>query len=848
MKSRIVGFGFVGIVILATVFPLLSGRRIAFRDASHFYLPLYDYVAQRTQSEWMPLWNPLDQTGLPLVGESSTAVLYPVRYAIYALPLSAELSLNLYLVFHLLLAGAGAAWLGRRYGLSGLGIVTAAIAYPLSGSVLSLCCNPPFLVGAAYLPFALSALLGRNHESTHRPSSPFIAGLFDVSLGGVSMAMMVLGGDPQSALHCVLVVIAATVASTYQRWRQPEVDSFHVQWRSHLWHRSLVITSSSVIAILLAAPQVAASIDWSRQSDRTSQSHQRNDIYDFSIAPWHIVETLSPRPFGHPFPINRRISKLIPGDGRMWTPTIYAGVLVGVSLLFYRRRESGRRADFFGWLVVCSFLLCMGHFGLIWLVQQVPGVFPDADSSIGGLYWVLNQTVPGYDSFRYPAKWLPMFSIGAAMIAGRWLTTKPNAREQTRLLALAGLFLILAAIVHVVRTYWDHNLLSHRTPVPRDEYWGPLNLPQAFSLMRASFLWSMLMLITVFAIRRWQQRNDAKTPSDSRWSKRAGALLVAVLAIDCFVSGHGLLPTVSIRQERSIANRIAPETFRATRTLRTQNGAWPERWRRSDSPDRPLQVAASERVAWFGRWHLAEQQAVLNSMVSIRSRAWADFWNEVTRAEATMPPTQRAELWKSIRRWLGVDMVSHVDGTKAVASDGMAFAHVERRKINDAAFARVTPQWKPATNMRAIIESLSQSVVPDIPFVAIGDSKRDTEEDVVSREPERSMKCRLSQRSRDRFAVHSESGCLLVRSVFQDGNWQAELKPAGEGSPRLTPVLPSSFLNQAVFVPAGDWEVTFEYRPWWKLPAIYAAVAGIVIVVTLPLIATVLRMRRLGDC
>ncbi|MEM9586618.1 MAG: hypothetical protein AAGA03_05005, partial [Planctomycetota bacterium] len=47
---------------------ILGNDRLAFRDVSHFYHPLYDYLRQRTASEWLPAWNSLDQTGIPLWG------------------------------------------------------------------------------------------------------------------------------------------------------------------------------------------------------------------------------------------------------------------------------------------------------------------------------------------------------------------------------------------------------------------------------------------------------------------------------------------------------------------------------------------------------------------------------------------------------------------------------------------------------------------------------------------------------------------------------------------------------------------------------------------------------------
>ncbi len=57
MSRRVAAIAFVVAVILAATWPTVTGDRFAFRDVSQFYLPLYDYVAQRTVDEWLPFWR-----------------------------------------------------------------------------------------------------------------------------------------------------------------------------------------------------------------------------------------------------------------------------------------------------------------------------------------------------------------------------------------------------------------------------------------------------------------------------------------------------------------------------------------------------------------------------------------------------------------------------------------------------------------------------------------------------------------------------------------------------------------------------------------------------------------------
>ena len=78
--------------------------QFGFRDAGHFYYPLY----QRVQEEWQqgrwPLWEPEENSGMPLLGNPTAAVLYPGKliYALLPYPMAARV----YIMAHAALAFA----------------------------------------------------------------------------------------------------------------------------------------------------------------------------------------------------------------------------------------------------------------------------------------------------------------------------------------------------------------------------------------------------------------------------------------------------------------------------------------------------------------------------------------------------------------------------------------------------------------------------------------------------------------------------------------------------------------------------------------------------------------------
>jgi hypothetical protein len=166
---------------------LFQGRQFGFRDAAHFYYPLY----QRVQEEWnqgrWPLWEPEENAGMPLLGNPAAAVLYPGKLVFALLPYA--WGARVYIVLHTALAFVAMLVLLRSWGISWSGTGLGALSYTFGAPILFQHCNVIYLVGAAWLPLGMHAAdrwvrLGRRW------------GLWELAL---VLAMQVLGGDPQAA-------------------------------------------------------------------------------------------------------------------------------------------------------------------------------------------------------------------------------------------------------------------------------------------------------------------------------------------------------------------------------------------------------------------------------------------------------------------------------------------------------------------------------------------------------------------------------------------------------------------------------------------------------------------------
>ena len=186
----------------------LGGGQFGYRDAGHFYYPLY----QRVQAEWQqgrwPLWEPEENSGIPLLGNPTAAVLYPGKL-IYAL-LPYAWAARLYIIAHVALAFGAMLMAMRSWQVSWLGSGLAALTYTFGAPVLFQYCNVIFLVGAAWLPLGFLAV----DRWVRLGSRPALLGL------AIVLAMQTLGGDPQSAYLLGLCGCGYAVGVAWYRARK----------------------------------------------------------------------------------------------------------------------------------------------------------------------------------------------------------------------------------------------------------------------------------------------------------------------------------------------------------------------------------------------------------------------------------------------------------------------------------------------------------------------------------------------------------------------------------------------------------------------------------------------------
>ena len=830
---------------------LIGNERLGFRDVGFFFTPLYGYLAKRESDQALPLHNPLDELGVAIAGETTTALFYPPRRLIFGLIASPETAMGWYVVLHLVLAGVTAAYAARRAGGADWGAALAMIVYPLSGPILFLYCNPPFLVGAAWMPLAIAGGLGLAARPSWR----------DSLITGTTLAMMTLGGDPQSAVHVILIGFAIALNALCRDLGNGMKTCAR-------------LSVALALATLLALPQVIASVSQGLLSVRYGTA-ARDDTYAFSVAPWHWAEFVLPMASGHLFPTYSRISQLVPGDGRMWVATLYCG-LIPLALVARRYRWSGRdRLDGWDTLLPIALLAALGSFGAGYALRMatttagstisdqhvVAAVEPhrSGDKSariddrsiprhgqatapgdaVGGLYWWLTVLVPGYSGFRYPAKWLSLAALGVAIAAAREFGGWSPGRRAGWVTDLIGWAVVATAIAAaIVIALTRYRLAAAGASMPADPIWGPLDIDRAISDL-------MLSLACVLAVAVLGTLSLGRDPVASNGPSRHALIAMPLLlcGIDLTIAAWPTVATVDRVQERRAsqvldasatthpASRISGSGASVRdslppRAVRFADRGWPTAFARTPSSGRQrLQDAEmSMRAFGFGRWHLTQGHGVVNPMLSLPGRRMATFWEAANGIARESDGAGQASFWGAILRWLAVDTIrtnAESPPRDVVGSEAKIAWHGE--------WQRIEPQRDvDVVSMRQRLKEIaSGSATAARILVECGLEGFDPIESSAPVPGAESVKVEVLEAARDLWRVRVTSGRpgLVVWKYFQDGNLKGSLIAQGGQLPGVahpTEVYRCDHLFCGVFVPAGDHLVEVRYEPRWLSPAIFA--------------------------
>jgi hypothetical protein len=740
---------------LLLVLPLMArGQVLYWGTPSLQFVPWWSYALDCLRQGVLPLWNPLNGFGAPLIANYQLAFFYPPNWLLLLFGILAGQAnqavaiawgFMLLSVLHLAWAGLGMALLLKRLGFGWLGQVVGGMAFGISGYVVARLGFFSMVWVYAWLPWVIYttdpiAPVGREEPDNSGDRVRLMPGLV------LCLSMQLLAGHAQLTWYTLLLAVVWVT-----------VGSLHGGGLRRLVMGGLSLASAGLVAAGLAAVQLLPTFEYLTQSQR-ADAYAFEEALTFSFWPWRLITILSPDFFGSP------AAGDFWGYASYWEDHIYMGVLPVLLalatfwLVLRGLRRSGRGREWrlllLAWSgLLVTFVLAMGRY---------TPVFP-----------FLYRYVPTFDMFQAPARYL-VWSV--------------------------FLFPVLAA---VGIDHW-------RCPTGRGLYWFRLGTAGAFAVtLGAGLAWLFMQNIKVTFIRAtaltglWALGFGLLTlaiPLAEKYNRR-GLWRWAVIAwtlADLLVAGWSLNPGVesgfyrgaspAAHQEISASDQRVFITAREERDLKFGRFLRFTDFRQQEDP-------YAQRQALLPNLNLLDRVASANNFDPLVPDRYARWMAEV---ETLNLNTQSGWLAR-----MGIGWVEHVDGSQPT---GVRFDPIE-----GASRWWWYPCARAAGGLEEAVSLLSGEIDAGAsilgPVVVEGNLGSDGGQCPVGGEV--SVRIRLESEKPDRLvlAVSTTSpGWLVLADTWYPG-WRATVDS--------TPVTlyPANVLFRAVQLPAGKHRIIIEYRP-----------------------------------
>ena len=402
---------------------VFSNLILARGDVFLYFYPYWSAAADALRAGRVPLWNPDLFMGVPLLANSQVGFFYPLNWPLWLL-LPTPYAVSAAIVLHLAIAGLGAYLAGRRaLGLGRMAGLVTAVAFALGGYLSAQVEHVNQLQGLAWLPWFMVVLDGRSASQNGRA-------LLRRALGvAVLFALQLLAGHTQTTF-ITGVGVGVWILSGEWRVARSEWRGARGEWargrgarRVGAWLVGRVgpVVVGGGLALLLAAMQLLPTLELAGLSSRQG-GLPPNEALSFSLHPLLLARALLPAY----------------GQGLFSEYTAVLPLTVLALAWFggwqWRGRPEVRPA----------------------LVLAGVGLFL-ALGAFNPLYWLLAR-LPGFDLFRAPARWLALYALGAALLAGAgWqtLAARPaDWRRSLRAFLLAALLLMVWGLVGAFLVRW----------------------------------------------------------------------------------------------------------------------------------------------------------------------------------------------------------------------------------------------------------------------------------------------------------------------------------------------------------------------------------------------------------
>src|SRR5260221_10123284 len=119
------------IFLRPVIFPPEPGQALSGNDFNGLFYPLHNYIRQTVLAGELPLWNPRQFLGHPIIGNPHSALFYPATWFMWLVGVQRGMELSF--AFHVWLGAWGMAVLMRSFKASYVGSLLTGIIYAMSG-------------------------------------------------------------------------------------------------------------------------------------------------------------------------------------------------------------------------------------------------------------------------------------------------------------------------------------------------------------------------------------------------------------------------------------------------------------------------------------------------------------------------------------------------------------------------------------------------------------------------------------------------------------------------------------------------------------------------------------------
>lgn len=363
-------------------------------DTFNYFYPYWDARSAALREGQLPLWSPELLMGSPLLAEPQLGTFYLPNWLVT--PFSAPDAVRISILLHLWWAGLGAFLLFRQTAPESRrsSALLAGLLFALGGFLTAHVEQINQLQGMAWLPWVL--WLGQRLFTAPDRRAALWSGLWLAA----ALALQFFSGHTQT----VFITGVALLVLAVMTWRRPD------GWRGGMG-RLLGIGLAGIVTLALVLPQFLPTLELTGMSNRGGGGIGPSQATAFSLPPSYLARTLLPS-----------------YDGLLFTEYLAGVGVVGLGLAL---------------LGVLTPLPAQARSRWLWGVMALIGLGL-AFGRYNPLYFEGLATLPGFNLFRAPARWLALLALGLAMLAGLGLEALPASQRGRRrswlvLLLLAGL-------------------------------------------------------------------------------------------------------------------------------------------------------------------------------------------------------------------------------------------------------------------------------------------------------------------------------------------------------------------------------------------------------------------------